>query len=70
MPNRTVFYISDGTGITAETFGNAILAQFEITRLTGATGYIGTVAQLINYGLAGLHAGQLMIPLYVLNNII
>jgi regulator of PEP synthase PpsR (kinase-PPPase family) len=30
MPNRTVFFISDGTGITAETFGNAILAQFEI----------------------------------------
>lgn len=29
MPNRTVFYVSDGTGITAETFGNAILAQFE-----------------------------------------
>jgi regulator of PEP synthase PpsR (kinase-PPPase family) len=29
MPNRTVFFISDGTGITAETFGNAILAQFE-----------------------------------------
>ncbi|HBH37007.1 MAG TPA: phosphoenolpyruvate synthase regulatory protein, partial [Curvibacter sp.] len=28
MPNRTVFFISDGTGITAETFGNAILAQF------------------------------------------
>ncbi|WP_313077861.1 pyruvate, water dikinase regulatory protein [Melaminivora sp.] len=27
---RTVFYISDGTGITAETFGNAILAQFDI----------------------------------------
>jgi len=26
---RTVFYISDGTGITAETFGNAILAQFD-----------------------------------------
>ena len=31
MPNRTVFFISDGTGITAETFGNAILAQFETT---------------------------------------
>ena len=31
MPNRTVFFISDGTGITAETFGNAILAQFEAT---------------------------------------
>ena len=31
MPNRTVFFVSDGTGITAETFGNAILAQFEIS---------------------------------------
>ena len=30
MPNRTVLFISDGTGITAETFGNAILAQFEM----------------------------------------
>ena len=30
MSQRTVFFISDGTGITAETFGNAILAQFEI----------------------------------------
>lgn len=29
-PTRTVFFISDGTGITAETFGNAILAQFEM----------------------------------------
>jgi len=29
MPNRTVFFVSDGTGITAETFGGAILAQFE-----------------------------------------
>ena len=28
MPNRSVFYVSDGTGITAETFGNSILAQF------------------------------------------
>jgi regulator of PEP synthase PpsR (kinase-PPPase family) len=24
------FFVSDGTGITAETFGNAILAQFEM----------------------------------------
>lgn len=31
MSNRTVFFVSDGTGITAETFGNAILAQFELT---------------------------------------
>jgi regulator of PEP synthase PpsR (kinase-PPPase family) len=30
MPNRTVFFISDGTGITAETFGNSILAQFAL----------------------------------------
>lgn len=29
MSHRSVFFISDGTGITAETFGNAILAQFE-----------------------------------------
>lgn len=30
MNTRTVFFVSDGTGITAETFGNAILAQFDI----------------------------------------
>ena len=30
MPNPTVFFVSDDTGITAETFGNAILAQFEV----------------------------------------
>ena len=30
MTHRSVFFISDGTGITAETFGNAILAQFEM----------------------------------------
>jgi len=29
MPKRSVFFVSDGTGITAETFGKAILAQFE-----------------------------------------
>ena len=28
MPDRSVFFVSDGTGITAETFGNSILAQF------------------------------------------
>ena len=31
MPHRTVFFVSDGTGITAETFGNSILAQFPAT---------------------------------------
>ena len=30
MHQRTIFFVSDGTGITAETFGNAILAQFEL----------------------------------------
>jgi len=30
MHTRTVFFISDGTGITAETFGNSILSQFAI----------------------------------------
>ena len=29
MHERSVFFVSDGTGITAETFGNSILAQFE-----------------------------------------
>ncbi|WP_037089381.1 kinase/pyrophosphorylase, partial [Rhodanobacter sp. OR444] len=29
---RTVFFISDSTGITAETIGNSILAQFEDVR--------------------------------------
>jgi len=28
MPHRTVFFVSDGTGITAETFGNSVMAQF------------------------------------------
>ncbi|TSE33833.1 kinase/pyrophosphorylase [Tepidimonas taiwanensis] len=31
MPNRTAFFVSDGTGITAETFARAILTQFEIS---------------------------------------
>lgn len=29
MNNRTAFFISDGTGITAETLGNSLLTQFE-----------------------------------------
>lgn len=28
--NRTVFFVSDGTGITAETFGHSLLTQFEL----------------------------------------
>ena len=30
MINRTVYFVSDGTGITAETFGNSILNQFAV----------------------------------------
>src|SRR5450830_967264 len=28
--NRTVFFVSDGTGITAETLGHSVLSQFEL----------------------------------------
>lgn len=31
--DRTVFYVSDGTGITAETFGHSLLTQFGSLRL-------------------------------------
>jgi regulator of PEP synthase PpsR (kinase-PPPase family) len=31
--DRTVFFVSDGTGITAETFGHSILSQFEGLKL-------------------------------------
>jgi [pyruvate, water dikinase]-phosphate phosphotransferase / [pyruvate, water dikinase] kinase len=30
---RTVFYVSDGTGITSETFGHSLLTQFESIRI-------------------------------------
>ncbi|MFM8557542.1 MAG: kinase/pyrophosphorylase, partial [Betaproteobacteria bacterium] len=31
--DRTVFYVSDGTAITAETFGHSLLSQFGSVRL-------------------------------------
>jgi regulator of PEP synthase PpsR (kinase-PPPase family) len=43
MHNRTVFFVSDGTGITAETFGNAILAQFNINSRRVRLPYVDTV---------------------------
>ena len=43
MPNRSVFFISDGTGITAETFGNAILAQFEMKARCVRLPFVDTV---------------------------
>jgi hypothetical protein len=30
VADRTVFFVSDGTGITAETFGHSVLTQFEL----------------------------------------
>jgi regulator of PEP synthase PpsR (kinase-PPPase family) len=30
LANRTVFFVSDGTGITAETFGHSVLTQFPL----------------------------------------
>ena len=29
MKKRTIIFVSDGTGITAETLGNGLLSQFE-----------------------------------------
>ncbi|KAF1047075.1 posphoenolpyruvate synthetase regulatory kinase/phosphorylase PpsR [Xylophilus sp.] len=43
MHTRTVFLLSDGTGITAETFANAILAQFDITARRVRLPFIDTV---------------------------
>ncbi len=43
MHTRTVFFVSDGTGITAETFGNAILAQFELAPRRVRLPFIDTV---------------------------
>jgi [pyruvate, water dikinase]-phosphate phosphotransferase / [pyruvate, water dikinase] kinase len=43
LPERTVFFISDGTGITAETFGNSILAQFEARHRHVRRPFIDTV---------------------------
>ncbi|HEU0199924.1 MAG TPA: kinase/pyrophosphorylase, partial [Burkholderiaceae bacterium] len=30
---RTVFYVSDGTGITSETLGHSVMTQFEALRM-------------------------------------
>ena len=43
MSNRSVFFVSDGTGITAETFGNAILAQFDIVPRRVRLPFIDTI---------------------------
>ena len=37
MTSRPVFFLSDRTGITAETLGNGLLTQFEGVDFTKAT---------------------------------
>jgi [pyruvate, water dikinase]-phosphate phosphotransferase / [pyruvate, water dikinase] kinase len=43
MANRTVFFVSDGTGITAETFGNSIMSQFAVKSRHVRRPFIDTV---------------------------
>jgi len=45
MPHRSVFFVSDGTGITAETFGNSILAQFSARSRHVRRPFIDSVAK-------------------------
>jgi regulator of PEP synthase PpsR (kinase-PPPase family) len=47
MANRTVFFVSDGTGITAETFGNSILSQFQIKPLHVRRPFIDTAEKAL-----------------------
>lgn len=42
-PARSVYFISDGTGITAETFGHSILTQFNIRVLEHRLPFIDSV---------------------------
>jgi [pyruvate, water dikinase]-phosphate phosphotransferase / [pyruvate, water dikinase] kinase len=37
VPNRTVFFVSDQTGVTAETMGHSLLTQFEGLKLRTVT---------------------------------
>ncbi len=40
---RTVFFVSDGTGITAETFGHAVLTQFDLRFMQVRLPFIDTL---------------------------
>jgi len=42
---RTVFFVSDGTGITAETFGHSVLTQFELRFRQVRLPFIDTLAK-------------------------
>ena len=72
MSPRSVFFVSDGTGITAETFGKAILAQFEVRTRSVRLPFIDTVdkahqaVRQINH--AGTQDGQTPIVFSTLVN--
>lgn len=57
MQQRTIFFVSDGTGITAETFGNAILAQFEAQSRHVRLPFVDTVDKAHNAVRQINHAG-------------
>jgi regulator of PEP synthase PpsR (kinase-PPPase family) len=62
MPNPTVFFVSDGTGITAETFGNAILAQFEVKFRHIRIPFVDSVDKAHQAVRQILHTGRLCSP--------
>ena len=72
IPHRSFFFVSDGTGITAETFGKAILAQFEVRTRSVRLPFIDTVdkahqaVRQINH--AGTQDGQTPIVFSTLVN--
>jgi regulator of PEP synthase PpsR (kinase-PPPase family) len=59
MSQRSVFFVSDGTGITAETFGNAILAQFEVKTRHVRLPFIDTVDKAYQAVRQINHAGAI-----------
>ena len=59
MPHRSVFFVSDGTGITAETFGNAILAQFETSVRHVRLPFIDTVDKAYQAARQINHAAEI-----------
>ena len=72
MSDRTVFFVSDGTGITAETFGNSILAQFPVKARHVRRPFVDTVDKALQVrheiGSAARAEGQRPIVFITLAN--
>ncbi|MBI5927397.1 MAG: kinase/pyrophosphorylase [Aquabacterium sp.] len=72
MSDRSVFFVSDGTGITAETMGNSILAQFAIKPRHVRRPFIDTVDKahqvVREINAAGLREGKRPIVFTTLAN--